>query len=101
MQWAERGGYGPDGHGNTVPRFHVAWGTGPALVAPFLAKLHEGVAAGRVTFHFRHRATELIKTAGRVSGVRGERLEPSGAGRGEESSRRPPAASRLRPRPSW
>jgi predicted oxidoreductase len=88
VQWAERGGYGPDGHGNTVPRFHVAWGTGPALVAPFLAKLHEGVASGRVTFHFRHRATELIKTSGRVSGVRGERLEPSRAGRGEESSRR-------------
>ncbi len=89
VQWAERGGYGPDGHGNTVPRFHVAWGTGPALVAPFLAKLREGEAAGRVSFHFRHRATELVKTAGRVSGVRGELLEASGAGRGESSSRRP------------
>src|SRR6476660_6726940 len=77
VQWAERGGYGPDGHGNTVPRFHVAWGTGPALVAPFLAKLREGEATG------------LVKTAGRVSGVRGERLEASGAGRGESSSRRP------------
>ena len=89
VQWAERGGYGPDGHGNTVPRFHVAWGTGPALVAPFLAKLREGEAAGRVSFHFRHRATGLVKTAGRVSGVRGELLEASGAGRGESSSRRP------------
>lgn len=89
VQWAERGGYGPDGHGNTVPRFHVAWGTGPALVAPFLAKLREGEAAGRVSFHFRHRATELVKTAGRVSGVRGELLEASSAGRGERSSRRP------------
>ncbi|RKR30102.1 FAD-binding dehydrogenase [Arthrobacter oryzae] len=88
VQWAERGGYGPDGHGNTVPRFHVAWGTGPALVAPFLAKLRDGVAAGRVSFHFRHRATELIKTAGRVSGVRGELLEASTAGRGEASNRR-------------
>lgn len=87
VQWAERGGYGPDGHGNTVPRFHVAWGTGPALVAPFLAKLRDGVAAGRVSFHFRHRATELIKTAGRVSGVRGELLEGSTAGRGEASNR--------------
>lgn len=87
VQWAERGGYGPDGHGNTVPRFHVAWGTGPALVAPFLAKLREGEAAGRVAFHFRHRATELVTTAGRVSGVRGEVLERSGAARGEESSR--------------
>ena len=88
VQWAERGGYGPDGHGNTVPRFHVAWGTGPALVAPFLAKLREGEASGRVAFRFRHRATELVVTAGRVSGVRGEMLEPSGAARGEMSSRR-------------
>ncbi|WP_344367423.1 FAD-binding dehydrogenase [Arthrobacter humicola] len=87
VQWAERGGYGPDGHGNTVPRFHVVWGTGPALLAPFLAKLREGVDAGRVSFHFRHRATGLIKTAGRISGVRGELLESSAAGRGEKSSR--------------
>jgi predicted oxidoreductase len=87
VQWAERGGYGPDGHGNTVPRFHVVWGTGPALVAPFLAKLREGEAAGRVSFHFRHRATDLVTTAGRVSGVRGEVLEPSGAARGSASSR--------------
>ncbi|AXJ11179.1 FAD-binding dehydrogenase [Arthrobacter sp. PM3] len=88
VQWAERGGYGPDGHGNTVPRFHVAWGTGPALVAPFLAKLREGEAAGRVSFHFRHRATGLVATAGRVSGVRGDLLEFSTAARGEASSRR-------------
>ncbi|HET8877864.1 MAG TPA: FAD-binding dehydrogenase [Arthrobacter sp.] len=87
VQWAERGGYGPDGHGNTVPRFHVAWGTGPALVAPFLAKLREGEAAGRVSFYFRHRATGLTTTAGRVTGVHGEVLEPSGAARGEQSSR--------------
>lgn len=87
VQWAERGGYGPTGHGNTVPRFHVAWGTGPALVAPFLAKLQEGRAAGRVSFHFRHRAIKLGTTAGRISGVHGEVLEASGAARGEQSSR--------------
>ncbi|WP_426995843.1 FAD-binding dehydrogenase [Pseudarthrobacter sp. N5] len=88
VQWAERGGYGPDGHGNTVPRFHVTWGTGPALVAPFLDELHEGVAAGRVAFHFRHRATGLVTTAARVTGVAGEVLEPSSAERGERSTRR-------------
>ncbi|KRE78468.1 FAD-binding dehydrogenase [Arthrobacter sp. Soil763] len=89
VQWAERGGYGPAGHGNTVPRFHVAWGTGPALVAPFLAKLREGESAGRVSFHFRHRATSLTATAGRVDGVRGEVLVPSAAARGEQSARTP------------
>ncbi len=87
VQWAERGGYGPDGHGNTVPRFHVVWGTGPALVEPFLAKLREGQASGRVSFHFRHRATDLVSHAGRVSGVMGEVLEPSGAARGAASTR--------------
>ncbi|MCX2746729.1 FAD-binding dehydrogenase [Arthrobacter sp. MI7-26] len=87
VQWAERGGYGPQGHGNTVPRFHVTWGTGPGVVQPFLEKVSEGVARGRVSLHFRHRATELTTTAGRVTGVSGEILEASGAGRGEASSR--------------
>ena len=30
--WAERGGYDAMGHGNSVPRFHVTWGTGPGIV---------------------------------------------------------------------
>jgi predicted oxidoreductase len=30
--WAERGGYTATGHGNSVPRFHIVWGTGPAIV---------------------------------------------------------------------
>lgn len=87
VQWAERGGYGPQGHGNTVPRFHVTWGTGPALLEPFLAKVQEGVQAGRVSLHFRHRATSLTTTAGRVAGVTGQILEPSTAVRGQASSR--------------
>ncbi|MBB6403004.1 FAD-binding dehydrogenase [Arthrobacter sp. AZCC_0090] len=87
VQWAERGGYGPQGHGNTVPRFHVTWGTGPGLVQPFLAEVNEGAAHGRISLHFRHRATELTTTAGRVTGARGEILEASDAGRGEASSR--------------
>src|SRR4029453_3566808 len=69
VQWAERGGYGPQGHGNTVPRFHVTWGTGPALVEPFLAKVQEAVQAGRVSLHFRHRATSLTTAAGRGAGA--------------------------------
>lgn len=87
VQWAERGGYGPQGHGNTVPRFHVTWGTGPGVVEPFVAKVREGVTRGRVSLHFRHRATEITTAAGRVTGVGGEILEASGAARGEASSR--------------
>src|ERR1700709_2040244 len=35
--WAERGGYLATGHGNSAPRFHVTWGTGPGVLGPFIA----------------------------------------------------------------
>ncbi|TQM82941.1 hypothetical protein FHX81_5353 [Saccharothrix saharensis] len=87
VQWAERGGYLADGHGNSVPRFHVTWGTGPGIVAPFERRVREGVARGLVQLKFRHRVTGLTTTGGVVDGVRGEVLEVSAAGRGEPSSR--------------
>ncbi|OIJ68129.1 FAD-binding dehydrogenase [Streptomyces mangrovisoli] len=85
--WAERGGGLATGHGNSVPRFHVTWGTGPAVVEPFEKKVRAAVSAGKVTFKFRHRVDELVTTAGVVTGVRGAVLEPSGAARGTASSR--------------
>ncbi|RKT57370.1 FAD-binding dehydrogenase [Saccharothrix australiensis] len=87
VQWAERGGYFADGHGNSVPRFHVTWGTGPAVVEPFERRVRAAVAAGLVQLRFRHRVTGLTTTGGAVDGVRGEVLEPSTARRGEPSSR--------------
>ncbi len=87
VQWAERGGYDAQGHGNSVPRFHVVWGTGPGIVAPFLAKVMEGVAAGKVRLALRHRATGLVFDGADVTGVRGQVLEESAVGRGEASSR--------------
>ena len=87
VQWAERGGYLADGHGNSVPRFHVTWGTGPGIVAPFERRVREGVARGLVQLKFRHRVTGLTTTGGAVDGVRGEVLEVSTAGRGEPSTR--------------
>src|ERR687894_2387456 len=88
VQWAERGGYLADGHGNSVPPFHVTWGTGPGLVAPFERRVRDAVALGRVEMRFRHRVDELTVTDGAVDGVRGVRLEPSAAARGAASSRR-------------
>ncbi len=85
--WAERGGGLADGHGNSVPRFHVTWGTGPAVLEPFEKKVRAAVAAGKVTFRFRHRVDGLLTSGGAVTGVRGALLEPSGAARGEPSSR--------------
>ncbi|MFD9907776.1 FAD-binding dehydrogenase [Streptomyces sp. NPDC059063] len=85
--WAERGGYDAQGHGNSVPRFHITWGTGPGLVAPFERRVREGVARGLVQLKFRHRVTGLARTGGAVDTVTGEVLEPSGAERGKASSR--------------
>ncbi|UOQ72861.1 FAD-binding dehydrogenase [Hymenobacter cellulosilyticus] len=85
--WAERGGYGARGPGNSVPRFHVAWGTGTGVVAPFSYRVREAVKKGLVTLKFRHRVTELTVKNGVVTGARGEVLEPSAAERGASTSR--------------
>ncbi|MEU1184422.1 FAD-binding dehydrogenase [Streptomyces sp. NPDC005820] len=85
--WAERGGGLATGHGNSVPRFHVTWGTGPAVVEPFEKKVRAAVDANKVTFRFRHRVDEIVTTGGVVTGVRGAVLEPSSAARGKPSSR--------------
>jgi uncharacterized protein len=85
--WAERGGYGAVGHGNSVPRFHITWGTGPGVVEPFERRVRAGVARGLVDLRFRHRVTGLSRSAGSVDTVSGEILEPSDAERGTASSR--------------
>jgi predicted oxidoreductase len=85
--WAERGGYGAIGHGNSVPRFHVTWGTGPGVVDPFIARVRDGVARGLVELRFRHRVDALSVTGGMVDGVSGAVLAPSDVARGQASSR--------------
>ncbi len=85
--WAERGGYTATEHGNSVPRFHVTWGTGPALIAPFVARVREGAEAGLVSLRFRHRVNALTQSAGVVDGVAGDILEPSAVERAAPSSR--------------
>jgi uncharacterized protein len=87
VQWAERGGYLATGHGNSVPRFHVTWGTGPGVLEPFVRRVREGVQHGLVTLRFRHRATGLTTRNGVVDGVHGEVLEPASVARGVASSR--------------
>jgi predicted oxidoreductase len=94
--WAERGGYDANGHGNSVPRFHITWGTGPGLVAPFERRVREGVARGLVQLRFRHRVTGLGSSAGSLDTVTGEILEPSDAERGAASSREVTGAFELK-----
>ena len=86
--WAERGGYLATGHGNSVPRFHVTWGTGPGVIEPFVRRVRDAESRGLVTLRFRHRVTGLTETGGVIDGVHGDVLEQSNAGRGAASSRR-------------
>ncbi|NXY95886.1 FAD-binding dehydrogenase [Streptomyces sp. BR123] len=94
--WAERGGYGALGHGNSVPRFHITWGTGPGLVEPFARRIRAGADRGLVRLRFRHRVTGISRTAGAVDTVTGEILEPSDAERGTASSRKAVGGFQLR-----
>lgn len=85
--WAERGGYGAIGHGNSVPRFHITWGTGPGILDPFIRRIREAESKGLAVFKFRHRVNEVIAEGGVVQGVGGEILEASDVERGAKSSR--------------
>ncbi|MBO6896128.1 MAG: FAD-binding dehydrogenase [Shimia sp.] len=85
--WAERGGEMAHGHGNSVPRFHITWGTGPGVVAPFERLVREHVSGGRVALAFRRKVTDLIVENGVVKGVRGQVLSEDGAERGKSTSR--------------
>lgn len=85
--WAERGGALAHGHGNSVPRFHLTWGTGPGVLEPFERRVREHVSSGLIEVRFRHQVSRLIMTNGAVTGVFGEVLEPTGVERGARSSR--------------
>ncbi len=85
--WAERGDGRATGHGNSVPRFHITWGTGPGVVAPFEQAVRDGVRAGLVELRGRHRVTGLVTTDGAVTGVRGEVLVGDDVERGAPSVR--------------
>lgn len=86
--WAERGGLLAHGHGNSVPRFHLTWGTGPAVIEPFVCAAKAAADAGRLTFLFRHRVDRLLVTNGVVTGAGGSVLVSDPALRGVSSSRK-------------
>ncbi|MDH6267716.1 putative oxidoreductase [Rhizobium sp. SG_E_25_P2] len=85
--WAERGGALADGHGNSVPRFHVTWGTGPGVLAPFVRRAREQEKQGGLSFRFRHQVDSLVVVNGVVTGARGSVLAADPVLRGEKSSR--------------
>jgi len=85
--WAERGDGRAEGHGNSVPRFHITWGTGPGLVEPFERRVRAHADAGRIRLLFRHRVDGIVVEDGTAVGVHGAVLEPSDVERGRPSSR--------------
>ncbi|MFD4953376.1 FAD-binding dehydrogenase [Streptomyces sp. NPDC058451] len=93
--WAERGDLRADGHGNSVPRFHIAWGTGTGVVEPFAAYALQAGRDGLLTFHHRHRVDELVVQDGAVQGVRGTLLAEDDAPRGVASNREETGAFEL------
>jgi uncharacterized protein len=94
--WAERGDGRALGHGNSVPRFHLTWGTGPEVVRVFAEPVLAAEQRGLVSFAFRHQVDELLIEDGAAVGVRGSVLEPTDAERGVESSRTAVDAFELR-----
>jgi len=85
--WAERGSGSATGHGNSVPRFHLTWGTGPEVVRVFAEPVLDAERRGLVTFAFRHQVDDLIVEDDAVVGVRGTVLEDTDLERGRASSR--------------
>lgn len=85
--WAERGGSFANGHGNSVPRFHITWGTGPGVLRPFEQRVLEVEKQGKVTFGFRHRVTGFDIANGKIAGITGEVLAPDDAVRGAATNR--------------
>jgi uncharacterized protein len=90
VAWAERGGDLASGHGNSVPRFHITWGTGPGVIEPFVRRVHEEIAAGTVSVRFRHRVRELARHADLARGRRPVRVPRTGGDRDGRRHRREP-----------
>ncbi len=85
--WAERGGSLATGHGNSVPRFHITWGTGPGVIAPFVEQVRDAAASGRLDLRFRHRVDALTVESGAVVGASGTVLADDDAIRGAATNR--------------
>ena len=68
VNWVERGEFVP---GNSVPRFHVAWGTGKGIADALIGALRAHPNAGRLTLRFNRRVEQLTQRAGRIGGAAG------------------------------
>ncbi len=68
VHWVERGLYAP---GNSVPRFHMIWGTGKGLIDALEKSLFQHPKVSNLTLHFGHMVEDFEITNGKIEGVRG------------------------------
>lgn len=85
--WAERGDGMAQGHGNSVPRFHITWGTGPGVVKPFAEHALEMEKKGLLEFKFRHQVNRMELVSDDTIKLFGNQLQEDDAERGKASNR--------------
>lgn len=69
VHWVERGLFKP---GNTVPRFHMVWGTGSELTNVLIKKLFDHPkAASHLNIIYEHKVEELLTEGSKIIGVSG------------------------------
>ncbi len=69
VHWVERGNFIP---GNSVPRYHIAWGTGRNVIQTLIHKLERHPHRDRLQILFNHKVTDLEETNGHIVGCVGE-----------------------------
>jgi predicted oxidoreductase len=75
INWVERGLFQP---GNSVPRFHMVWGTGWELTYKLIAELRGHSQANKLSLLFDHRVTEVMSENNVIKGAKGT-LETDGS----------------------
>lgn len=68
VNWVERGEFMP---GNSVPRYHLAWGTGWQMVEILERHLRDQSFSNRLQLRFQNRVDELLLSNGVITGVKG------------------------------
>lgn len=65
VNWVERG---LQGDGNSLPRYHIIWGTGHRLVTLFEELLEKHPDKSKLSFLFEHKVVDFLIDSGKVTG---------------------------------
>lgn len=70
LNWPERGLYRT---GNSLPRWHVTWGTGSEIISKMIHAIEHHQNYKKLNIHFEHEVSGFKKMNGRVIGVYGKK----------------------------